>query len=53
MTKKTREELDKEIRFLQDTYWESLDDLDEATWRLIIEGGWTMEEWLAATEVGW
>jgi hypothetical protein len=53
MTKKTREEVAKEIRFLHDAYWESLDDLQEATERVLAASGWTPSEWLQAAEEGW
>jgi hypothetical protein len=51
--KKTREEIAEGVRFLQDAYWESLDDLDEATRRVVEGGGWTLEEWYAVAQEPW
>ena len=46
MTKREdRAEVERAVRFLDDAYWESLDDLQYAKVTLVESMGWRWEDW--------
>lgn len=46
--KKPRDEVVQAVRFLEDAYWESLDDLQYAKVTLVEALGWPWEDWCDA-----